>query len=494
MLIGVAVYLFCNLFLLWHTPILQSDDQVYFWMDAQRMLHGERVYVDFFQYTPPGTDVFFLTLFKLFGARIWVLNTAVILLGLALYYVCFQVARHIMEARIALLCAAMYVVGIFSKPLNATHHWFSVLFAMSAVSAILSNQSSSGVTICGGFLALSFFFTHTHAIAALAAIIIWVGWQTVLHASWRTGGKRQLIAQPAILIVSFAIGVFALYAYFIATAGTQRLWYQHVTYVYKNAVEGFAAVPNLGFPAPIAWHNWTTIGMPLLVTLLLPLVYIISLYRVVRRDGPTNTEQSNALVSLVGLFLFIEVAVSPNWLRLYAVAMPGVIAAVYLLTRVKRGSRQLLFGLAFGTACLGLLLIWSRQHRTYVTASLPAGAAAIPQDQYDEVHWIAEHTHPGDYFFQAAWPGLYMPLELRNALFLDTVEINNQTRPEHLADAIRQLDRKKVQYILWSSRLDRSGAIPSRDHLEPLREYLHSQYEPVKSFSTGNTIWARKPL
>jgi hypothetical protein len=48
MLIGTAFYLFCNLFLPWHTPILQSGDQVYFWMDAQRMLHGERAYVDFF--------------------------------------------------------------------------------------------------------------------------------------------------------------------------------------------------------------------------------------------------------------------------------------------------------------------------------------------------------------------------------------------------------------------------------------------------------------
>jgi hypothetical protein len=69
MLIGTVFYLFCNRFLPWHTPILQSGEQVYFWMDAQRMLHGERAYVDFFQYTPPGTDLFFLTLFKLMRCR-----------------------------------------------------------------------------------------------------------------------------------------------------------------------------------------------------------------------------------------------------------------------------------------------------------------------------------------------------------------------------------------------------------------------------------------
>jgi hypothetical protein len=61
---GAMAYLYANLFQFPHTPILQSDDQVFFWTNAQRMLNGERAYVNFFQYTPPGTDVFFLSLFK----------------------------------------------------------------------------------------------------------------------------------------------------------------------------------------------------------------------------------------------------------------------------------------------------------------------------------------------------------------------------------------------------------------------------------------------
>jgi hypothetical protein len=487
MLIGAAFYLFCNLFRPWHTPILQSGDQVYFWMDAQRMLNGERVYVDFFQYTPPGTDLFFLALFKLFGARIWVLNVAVIILGVALTFVCFQAARQIMESRIAVQCTAMYLVVIFSKPLTATHHWFSVLFLMSAVSVILSNQSSTRVAFAGGFLALSFFFTHTHAMVALVAIAIWLAWR----ASGPPTVRRQIVVQPAILCLSFLVSVSALYAHFLATSGIQRLWYQQVTYVYKFAVQGFA-IPNLGLPAPIAWHNWAAIGMPLVVAVLLPVVYGVSLYRVVHGDLSTDADRSNGLVSLVGLCLFVEVALSPNWLRVYAVSMPGIIAAVYLATRLQRGSRQVLALLAFGTVCLSLLLIWSRQHRTYVTTSLPAGSVAISQDQYDEVHWIAEHTHAGDYFFQAAWPGLYIPLGLRNPLFLDTVGTIDQTRPDDVDAAIRQIDQGQVHYILWSARLNTSGPTSVGDHLAPLRAYLHSHYDLVKSFNAGDTIWARK--
>ena len=54
--LGIAVYLYFNLFAFPRTPFLLNGDQAFFWMDAQRMLNGEHVYQDFFQFTPPGTD------------------------------------------------------------------------------------------------------------------------------------------------------------------------------------------------------------------------------------------------------------------------------------------------------------------------------------------------------------------------------------------------------------------------------------------------------
>jgi len=80
----VAAYLYLNLFLLPGTPILLNGDQVYFWMDGQRILTGDLPYRDFFQFTAPGTDFFYWAVFRIFGARIWVLNGIVLLLGIAL--------------------------------------------------------------------------------------------------------------------------------------------------------------------------------------------------------------------------------------------------------------------------------------------------------------------------------------------------------------------------------------------------------------------------
>src|SRR5271154_5554856 len=126
LLLGVPVYLYVNLFASPDIPFLFGGDQVFFWTDAQRMLHGERIYLDFFQFTPPGTDLLYLALFKLFGPHMWVTNAAILLLGVALCWICFSIAKQLMTQALALLAAFLFLVFVYCRPLNATHHWFSL--------------------------------------------------------------------------------------------------------------------------------------------------------------------------------------------------------------------------------------------------------------------------------------------------------------------------------------------------------------------------------
>src|ERR1700754_3971713 len=128
-----GVYLYLNLFALPRTPFLLGGDQVFFWLDAQRMLAGQRIYQDFLQFTPPGADLFFFALFKLFGFRIWITNAAVLLLGVACCWMCFSLARDIARRSSAALATVIFLVLVYGRTLNATHHWFSVLFVMAAV-------------------------------------------------------------------------------------------------------------------------------------------------------------------------------------------------------------------------------------------------------------------------------------------------------------------------------------------------------------------------
>ena len=489
-LLGIAAYLYANLFVLPSAPVLQGDDQVYFWMDAQRMLHGERPYSDFFQFTAPGTDVFFLMLFRLFGPRIWVLNMAVLALGVALAWVCFGVASQVLERGAAWLATLLYVILIFSKPLNATHHWFSILAIMGAVAAIMPERSPRRIVTAGGLLAVGSFFTQTHGFAALLAFAVFLVWEQ-LRA---TESRREILARLAFLVVGFSCVLFALNAYFIASVGLKPLWYEQITYVHRYSVRGLS-IYDLGLPGSVSWRNLPRVGQQILVYVALPVIYLFSLFqlRPASRGSALYNHRNIALLSLVGAFLLAEVALSPNWLRVYAISMPGIILGVWMLSRMGRVRRYALGLVWTGIACLALAQTWARHHRQYVIADLPAGKAAVPVETYAELRWVVQHTQPGEFFFQAAWPGMYVPLGLRNPLFLDAVGATDQTRPEYVELATRQLEEKKVRFVMWSERLDDPRLVRSSEfHLEPLRAYLHNRYTRVMFFPSQDEVWERK--
>ncbi len=203
---GVPAYLGLRTFLFPGVPVLLGGDQAFFWMYAERMLRGEHVYRDFFQFTPPGTDLVFLAAFALLGPRIWVTNAIVVALGVALGSVCFRVARHVMDDALSALATAIFTVLVYGQPLSATHHWFSLLAIMSAVLLIASGANERRFALAGALLGIGSFFTQTHAAAALlafAAFAVWRGQEERLS-------RRPWIARLALLVGAFALTLLAL--------------------------------------------------------------------------------------------------------------------------------------------------------------------------------------------------------------------------------------------------------------------------------------------
>lgn len=64
-LLGSCFYLLISLIAFPGVPILLGGDQVFFWVSAQRVLLGDRIYRDFFQFAAPGTDLIYLGTFHL---------------------------------------------------------------------------------------------------------------------------------------------------------------------------------------------------------------------------------------------------------------------------------------------------------------------------------------------------------------------------------------------------------------------------------------------
>jgi hypothetical protein len=492
MLLGISGYLFLNLFLLANVPILLSGDQVFFWMNGQRMLKGERPYLDFFQFTPPGADLFYFGLFKLFGTRIWPLNFAVLVLGVALCWVCFVISSKIMERQSALLSTLLFLTLVYTRLLNATHHCFSILAIMGATAVLMRESSTRRLAAAGALLGLASFFTQTHGVAALVGVTLLLGWERCCaDRSWLGfWGKER------VLLSGFAFALIILNAPFIVSVGPKLLWYFQVTYVSRVMVHA-PETHLLGMPQ---YPDWRALPLSFLLSeysrhvfvySMLPTVYLLALLRC-RKEVSLSRLRGVALLGLVGSLLLGELIFSLNWLRLYAVSMPGLILFVWVTSNTEKLRR-------YGTpiawvvvVLLGLSQTWSRQHDKYIQIDLPAGRSAVDPKEFEKLSWGMDHVKPGDFLFQANWPGIYIPLGVRNPVFLDTAA--TMLNPRWAERVVQQLEAKQVRFVVWAPRFEYpvDPRRPTTAHIVPLRTYLHMRYRLAKVFVDGEQVWERR--
>src|SRR4051812_46690304 len=242
LLLGSAIYLYLNLFTLTGTPFLLGGDQVFYWTYALRLLHGEGIYQDFFQITPPGTDLVYLGAFQLFGPRIWVTNLVVLVVGISLCWLCFRVARSIMKPAQAALAAALFTIFFYGKMLNGTHHAFSMLAVMAALAVVVEGKTATRLAFAGVFLGAASFFTQT----AGAFVALGIAAYLILDG-FRGGTAASMWLKPqALLWLPLGLTWLALSGYFIATAGLRQLLYFQITHVRDYMVSGHDGL-SLGF-------------------------------------------------------------------------------------------------------------------------------------------------------------------------------------------------------------------------------------------------------
>lgn len=488
LLFGSTAYLYLNLFNNSGIPYLLSGDQVFFWVYAQRLLNGECVYRDFFQFTPPGTDLVFCSLFKIFGARIEVANWVVLVLGVVLCWLCFRLSLLFMRQSAAIATAALFLVLLFGKMLNATHHWFSTLAVALAISVLLKTRSSARISAAGALLGLASLFTQTRGVAAAAGIAVFLLWENFeTEQSLRTGSKRV-----GIMVLSFITTWASLSAYWIVMIGLRSLLTFQISAARRYVIHGWT-ISSLGIPlGDLSWRRFPVGGQYIFVYLLLPCVYAICIWRCWTKVFPGR--ERVLLLSLTGVAMMLEVAQGLNWVRVYCIAMPAVILFIWLMKELcnVQARTEALIWICILT--LAIQQITSRHREQYVIAALPSGTVATIPPKAEKLTWLAQRTRPNDFLFEPGWPGSYLPLQLRNPVFIDGFDSTGMTPPEYVELSTRQLDAKAVRYLLWSPRLG-SFALQKEDvddHLATFRAYLEEHYRRVRTFSDADQLWERK--
>lgn len=487
LLIGIPLYLYANLFALPLVPFLLAGDQTYFWVYALRMLHGEHVYKDFFQFTPPGIDLFFVALFRLFGARIWVTNFAVLFMGVILCWMCFYLAKRLMERNLAILAALLFSVAVYGARLDVTHHWFSLLAAMGATYVVMPERTTLRITAAGALLGIGSFFTQTAGVAGVLAVLFSLLWEQVYgQTTWRKTIKCQ-----GVLLLAFVLAWLALSAHYIADVGWKQIWYFQITYPRRYVVlKNQFLFP--GLPLHISLRELPDLVQRLSIYVLLLVIYPAVLWNSWRKQ---RGNMRPVLLAMMGLFLLLEIITRANWNRIYIAAMPGLILFVWVLGSNDRLRRYAIAATSLLILCVAAMQIRYRHHFAHRILELPAGKAVLPEDNYEEFTWLMQHTRPGDYFFQGTWLNFYPPLNLRSPVFVDGLWGSDTTRPEDVSLTVRQLEQKRVKYVLWTPQWvapTEDSTRPWTNHLGPILSYLSAHYTRIHVFSNQDEIWKRR--
>ena len=280
--------------------------------------------------------------------------------------------------------------------------------------------------------------------------------------------------------------LLCLSAYYLKTVGFGKLWYCLAVRVFAFA----AGTSHRTFGLPVGGAG----ALPYLaIYVLLPVTYGISLWLCWRsRKNAAFPWNEVTLLSLIGLCLFLDVAVRINWLRLFAVSMPGIVLAVWAIGGLPLRRRALFITASVALACIALRQIEVKRALSYARGELPGGRFATTPQAYEKLRWLAAHTQRGEWFLQAGWPGVYLPLQVRNPLYMPTLTRWDGVLDEDIQPAIEQMKARRVRYVLWTSALDEGCAFHAcTDQLSGFRAYLKSSYRPAHTFDDGDVLWEK---
>ena len=496
-LFAASVYLYLIFFVHPFIPIGGSNDGLIYLTAARRMLEGEVLYRDFFEFVTPGTPLLFLVLFKIFGPCLWIPNATLVAVGLAYAWFALLIARRTMSLRVAFLPAAAYVVLAFGGHATPTHHWFSVLPAVAAIAVLIEKRTPVRITAAGALCGLSLCLTQNRGFMALLGVGVFLLWEwRHVGLAWTTWLKQELL----LLAGAFAM-VVGVNAYFVWNAGLERFFYCTVVFVSRyysaNASFGTLRAFTADLPALTTWRDLASAKSWFLFNALIPLIYILFLVRYLReaRKRPQEPWDRLMLVALVGFSLYLSVAPAPALYRIAAGSLPAFVLLGWFLDSHSRLDRTLAVLMWAGVLVTSVTGVLNHQRHWRGILVTPQGSVALlNQAGYEKYRWFQQHTQNGEFLFEPAEDDLYFYLGLRNPAPIPLLLNTAYTRPEQVREVIRSLETRRVRYVAWwSDELDYypPGADPRGDNLWPLRDYLRKRYHVVKVFGRTELVYQR---
>ncbi len=480
-------YLYFLLFVPLRTPIdVGIGDDRLFLEEAQRILAGQAIYRDFFEFYFPGADLFYALLFRIFGVRAWIPNVCLLGLGMGFVWTGIVLSRKLVGGASAILPGLLFLWISYRLYLDAVPHWYAILLIVIATAVLIEERSPMRLMIAGALTGLATCFAQHHgafAAAGFAAFVLWEGRRDA--DGWRQISRRELC-----LLVPFGSIVALCVIYVVREAGFNLFFSSTILFPLKYwrylDVNRWSENTVTEIGSQVLHHHFPQVRLMLLV-LLVPGIYLVAIAGYLRQatTSPSQQWRRIVLLSTVGLAMFGSIVNGATYWRLATVSLPALVIVVWLVERGP-GTKGIL---ALWAITLAFMIRDVRRAQTSWTTILetPAGRVAlVPYDPTSLYEWLAINTHPGEYVFEADEWDIYFWFALKNPTKLHRLYANGFTGPEQVADAIRDLEERKPKLIVSVEDVLDVANDTSSDYLGPARIYFHSHYRKLKTFVDSN--------
>lgn len=485
------LFIYTQLFQFPFTPIYFEGDNLFSVSNAMRMLDGEVMYRDFFHLTPPGTELIYEALFTIFGIKIWVLNLVILFLGIAQIWLLWFFSRQTLRGILVYLPSAMMlVVGFRFFGTDGSYRLFSVNFVLLAVAILFNKRSPRNIMIAGALCGLASFFVQTRGIVGIAGICFFLLWENYA----RGFDLKSLLRSGLLIGIPFLFVIAATHSYFVWQAGFDNYYFALVEFLqkhYKNdPLAGMASYFTDVSDFQSFLKEYSTLGAisrytrvvgpVLFYYLLIPLVYVAFLvYRSVSKMPRVDRQVDSRLMLLccVGVTLAIGLS-GPTAARLNHVAIPGMVLLIWLFSQIPF-SKRIGMALTAVLVLVGTSYIFQRQIIVKKYLDMPAGRAAfLSPEAFERYKWIGENTSEGEILYEAQHPSFYFPFHLKNPTPMVIVRDSEYTPRFQVDSVVNALAKNPPNIIVWDGKWSKAAeARAVGDNLEPLWEYIESNYE-----------------
>jgi hypothetical protein len=489
----LLTFLTCYLreFVLPNVPTMSWSDQMLFATNGTRILAGQMPYRDYFQFLTPGTDLIYSLLFRWFGVELWIPNLTMACLATVAVWLMMLAARRVLRG-MALALPALFLIGFgLAGSLDATHHWFSTIMAMTAMLVLMRDIQLRHIAFAGALCGVAASFTQTKGALITIGFLIYLLWRSIdrkepVRIFWRRSSLLSAAAICTFLLINLR---------FMLLVGWTK-WVQSVIVFPLRYYPTIPGQTGFGLWAQMRGHgtlDWICVCFIYGVVIAVYPIFLLVIVRqrTIEREEPWD---QLLLLAITGLSMFLAVAPGMTPLRVSTVSLPALVLLAWLLSRVR--GQILLAGQALAVLSLAVAIYLTIQtHRipwNYLT--LPAGRTAIPdRGRYELYRWAAERTHPGEVCFGVSY--IYLPLWLHSPAPIDSPGPWSFYRPEQIAASIAAIEENKVPILILSAYLDDQSIWSYKaDNLRSLRIYLDAHYRHVKTFTNAlrNEAWERK--